>query len=76
MAYLLGFNNNIRCIEIDTDFQGNNGAPMFNNNIRCIEITSNISQNTFNIKFNNNIRCIEINILVEHGQHGARLITT
>ena len=39
MAYLLGFNNNIRCIEMrlargDTVDQGT-----FNNNIRCIEIT-------------------------------------
>ena len=38
MAYLLGFNNNIRCIEmlyLNSFYQGNS---KFNNNIRCIEM--------------------------------------
>ena len=38
MAYLLGFNNNIRCIEIGTDSDVLNVGAGFNNNIRCIEI--------------------------------------
>ena len=38
MAYLLGFNNNIRCIEIGYVFYYDYVDPKFNNNIRCIEI--------------------------------------
>ena len=39
MAYLLGFNNNIRCIEIIPMLYDNNYDDEFNNNIRCIEIS-------------------------------------
>ena len=39
MAYLLGFNNNIRCIEIPINAGVPTKPPAFNNNIRCIEIT-------------------------------------
>ena len=38
MAYLLGFNNNIRCIEMQDYKQDRFFAFLFNNNIRCIEI--------------------------------------
>ncbi len=37
MAYLLGFNNNIRCIEI-MKWMTAICNETFNNNIRCIEI--------------------------------------
>ena len=60
MAYLLGFNNNIRCIEIN-NFNHKYGCPiMFNNNIRCIEIGYVFYYDYVDPKFNNNIRCIEI----------------
>ena len=39
MAYLLGFNNNIRCIEIKPYKFEELKPNMFNNNIRCIEIS-------------------------------------
>ena len=39
MAYLLGFNNNIRCIEIQGVNRMWSRETRFNNNIRCIEIT-------------------------------------
>ena len=38
MAYLLGFNNNIRCIEIYLRLVDLFVRPGFNNNIRCIEM--------------------------------------
>ena len=38
MAYLLGFNNNIRCIEIICMVYDYRHRLTFNNNIRCIEI--------------------------------------
>ena len=38
MAYLLGFNNNIRCIEMLNQKYNLNESKAFNNNIRCIEI--------------------------------------
>ena len=38
MAYLLGFNNNIRCIEIKIKRNKAVKGAAFNNNIRCIEI--------------------------------------
>ena len=44
MAYLLGFNNNIRCIEM---YIPNLDRPVpvpFNNNIRCIEITLHVAR--------------------------------
>ena len=39
MAYLLGFNNNIRCIEIIKKDEEFSDSYAFNNNIRCIEIS-------------------------------------
>ena len=39
MAYLLGFNNNIRCIEILLNRRQAVHELKFNNNIRCIEIS-------------------------------------
>ena len=38
MAYLLGFNNNIRCIEMKHNLEVRLELTKFNNNIRCIEI--------------------------------------
>ena len=38
MAYLLGFNNNIRCIEMTTLDVYTSLENEFNNNIRCIEM--------------------------------------
>ena len=38
MAYLLGFNNNIRCIEMLAEALKGKLWLEFNNNIRCIEI--------------------------------------
>ena len=43
MAYLLGFNNNIRCIEIVEICYSKSGGDRFNNNIRCIEIKNKIT---------------------------------
>ena len=60
MAYLLGFNNNIRCIEIVVQQSGTNTTTAFNNNIRCIEITPISVNQVVQQSFNNNIRCIEI----------------
>ena len=40
MAYLLGFNNNIRCIEMEPKKDPNKKGGKFNNNIRCIEMRS------------------------------------
>ena len=43
MAYLLGFNNNIRCIEIQEMSNTSAQRSVFNNNIRCIEIAQKYS---------------------------------
>ena len=40
MAYLLGFNKNIRCIEIAPQTGDVVKITRFNKNIRCIEITT------------------------------------
>ena len=61
MAYLLGFNNNIRCIEIQLYELDARGGTRFNNNIRCIEIMQSMADKNNALSFNNNIRCIEIN---------------
>ncbi len=58
MAYLLGFNNNIRCIETQLYELDARGGTRFNNNIRCIETISQIAKD-YGKRFNNNIRCIE-----------------
>ena len=42
MAYLLGFNNNIRCIEIYGNVKYLYSYDTFNNNIRCIEMSVTI----------------------------------
>ena len=60
MAYLLGFNNNIRCIEIKEKNARLKKPSAFNNNIRCIEIGYVFYYDYVDPKFNNNIRCIEI----------------
>ena len=68
MAYLLGFNNNIRCIEIAVEVLNSILISMFNNNIRCIEIIKKDEEFSDSYAFNNNIRCIEmLNGTVENG---------
>ncbi len=44
MAYLLGFNNNIRCIEIEIPYSNVVYDYTFNNNIRCIEILASAAE--------------------------------
>ena len=65
MAYLLGFNNNIRCIEIPINAGVPTKPPAFNNNIRCIEMFVNVGADGEGGRFNNNIRCIEIDQKLE-----------
>ena len=65
MAYLLGFNNNIRCIEISCEYQLLYPKKLFNNNIRCIEMFVNVGADGEGGRFNNNIRCIEIDQKLE-----------
>ena len=45
MAYLLGFNNNIRCIEIIKKDEEFSDSYAFNNNIRCIEMLNGTVEN-------------------------------
>ena len=50
MAYLLGFNNNIRCIEIDFSDYAELDERMFNNNIRCIEMLASYNLVTLHVR--------------------------